>query len=83
MDFCGNLINSISKRVILYHMWPRFGAKIVQNLAKYLLGIKSKKLILELWSLFLDRFWAAFSYFFCVFNLGNIKQHLDMNKGEP
>ena len=56
---------------------------MVLNLAKDLLRIKSKKLILELWSLFLDRFWAAFSYFLCVFNLGNIKQHLDMNKGEP
>ena len=48
-------------------MWPRFGAKMVLNLAKDLLRIKSKKLILELWSLFLDRFWAAFSYFFlCI-----------------
>ena len=64
MDFWSNLINSISKKVILYQMWPRFGAKMVLNLAKDLLRIKSKKLILELWSLFLDRFWAAFSYFF-------------------
>ena len=45
-------------------MWPRFRAKMVQNLAKDLLGIKSEKLILELWTLFLDHFWAAFSYCF-------------------
>ena len=64
MDFCGNLIDAILKRVILYQMWPRFRAKMVQNLAKDLLGIKSEKLILELWTLFLDHFWAAFSYCF-------------------
>ena len=31
-------------------------------------------------------FWILFGLllaFFCVFNLGNIKQHLNMNKGEP